>query len=68
MSLLMFLLVLQRCAFTAEGYYLLEAHFRERHLYFCNMYRLALQHIEWDEEDQTQILYHCRTVFILQRT
>ena len=65
MSMLMFLLVLQKCAFTAEGYFLLEVHFRERHLYFCNMYRLALQHIEYDEEDQTQLLYHCEDCIFL---
>ena len=65
MSLLMFLLMFQRCAMTLVGYYLLEEHFRRRHLCTLDMYGLALMHLVWDDEDPGQPLYHCEDCLFL---
>ena len=65
MSLLMFLLIFQRCALTLTGYFLLESHFRERHLFTPDMYSLAVMHLVWDDEDPEETLYHCEGCLFL---
>ena len=60
LSLLLYLLLVQKAANTLEGFVLLDEHFRERYLHRNNIYRCALMHASWTTEPSNEDIYTCK--------
>ena len=60
LSLLLYLLLVQKAAITLEGFVMLDEHFRERYLHSSNIYKCALMHASWTTEPSDEDIYTCR--------